>query len=307
MSRPSITPNRLLPETSASLHDQVQIALAIADEAMLKTLLLDSTPPLAQPHWLGAVTVQVGVPLAQGRSVDGVLQFEVVHCVLADASSDLERHLARGDRDRRENQYAQLTRCESETRTLGQGLSLAQVLAMLHQSGFPPDQIQAILHLPQEACHKSWWYMLDAEGNFSQPFRRTLRTLRYADGTFALYYKDQFSQDKPPCFKSLTQKALVEIKSPHHGFSKTLEKINRHRELLSIQSVILICDDLTDLEAQGFIQQGISVYMAQGLVLPMYTNCSHCGNDHCPLQGALQSPVRVCQRFCFAGQLQSES
>lgn len=299
----------LIPETtgqtaSPSLHDQVQIALAIADETLLKSLLLNCTPPIAQPHFLGSAISRIGIPTPDGRSVDGVIQFELVHCRLAESQDDIERQFAiRGDRDRRELQYAQITRCESETQTLGQNISLAQTLGLLTQAGFQVDQVQTILNLPHEACHKSWWYMLDAHGHFSLPFRRVLRTRRYADGTFTLHYKDHFLQDKPPCFTSRHEQVLIEIKSPRQGFSKTLEKINRHREQLGIHAAILISHAMGDLEAQGFISQGVSVYAAQDFLLPTRADCQHCANDACPMQGNDQSPVRSCQQFCLNGQV----
>lgn len=293
-----------LSGSSTPIHDQIQIALAIADETSLKSLLLNCTPPIACAHTVGTVNARIGVPIPSSRAADGIIQYEAVHCVLAKSQAEIEQQFSiRGDRDRRERRYAQLTRCESETHTLGQSISLAQALAMLNQSGFSPDQVHEILNLPHEAYHKSWWYMLDSAGEFSLPFRRRIRTLRYADGTFTLQYKDQFVQDKPPCFKSERRSILVEIKSPRQSFGRTLEKINRNRELLGISAALLICDEVSDLEAKGFISQGISVYAAHELLLPTRANCQICVNAGCPLNGALQSPVRLCNQFCLDGQM----
>jgi hypothetical protein len=290
--------------SSTSVHDQIQIALAIADETVLKSLLLSCTPPIAAAHTVGTVNARIGIPIPNGRAADGIIQYEAVQCVLTESQAEIEQRFSIwGDRDRRERRYAQLTRCESETHTLGQSLSLAQALAVLNQAGFDPSQVQTILNLPHDAYHKSWWYMLDATGEFSSPFRRMIRTLRYADGTFTLQYKDQFVQDKPSCFKSEMRSILVAIKSPRQSFGRTLEKINRNREVLGSSAALLICDEVSDLEAKGFISQGISVYSAHELLLPTRANCQVCVNAGCPLNGALQSPVRLCKQFCLDGQM----
>jgi hypothetical protein len=304
MSSPTFLSESTGPVATASLHDQVQIALAIADESALKSLLLNCTPPIAQPQFLGTVSSRIGIPIPDGRSVDGIIQAELVHCVLAESQDDIDRQFSiTGDRDRRERCYAQLTRCESETQVLGQGISFAQALAMLTHAGFHRDQVQVILNLPHEACHKSWWYMLDAQGRFSLPFRRIIRTRRYSDGTLTVHYKDYFLQDQPPCFRGRHEQILVEVKSARHGFSKTLEKINRHRDSLGIRTAILISHVVGDLEAQGYISQGISLYAAHDIALPIRANCQHCAQRSCPMQGTHPSPVQVCQRFCLEGQV----
>lgn len=285
-------------QAAASVHDQVQIALAIADTTLLKSLLVDSTPPIAPSHQIGSVTSAIGVPLAGKKAVDGVLTFEAIHCVLSNAPVERERHSHSEGHNRSQRERARLTQCESETHILGRTVPLAQALSLLSQSGFSPRQIEEILHLPYEAWHKSWWYALDTEGNFTVPFLRLIRTLRYTDGTFTIQYKDYYGQEKPTCFGIREQKVLIEIKAEVQSFGKTLEKINYAREQLGVSQAILICDRLSDLEARGFISQGISLYTAAELNLPAQANCAICVSD-CPMMGRESSPVLLCQQFCI--------
>lgn len=281
-----------------SPHDQVQIALAIAEENVLKSLLVNCTPAIAQYHQIGSISSTIGVPVTAKKAIDGIVQFESIHCVLTDAPVEIDAprpETSVGNFPRRRDHS--LTRCESELQTLGQTLPMAQAIALLAHSGFSPRQVEDILNLPYEAWHKTWWCSLDSDGNYTIPFLRYIRTLRYADGTFTVQYKDYFSSEKPTCFSSQPQKVLVEIKPELGSFSKTLERINYSREQSHIEKAILICNSLTDLEAQGFISQGISLYSAAELVLPMQANCATCASHRCPMQGKVDSPIVMCRQF----------
>lgn len=287
-------------KTLSDFHDEVQIALAIAEENILKSLLVNCTPPLADYHRIGNITSSIGLPTRSQQTVDGMVQFEEIHCVLVDTPVRTDPQTAqpnRGNLPRLGN--LDLTRCATELQTLGRGMSLAQAIALLAHSGFSPQQVEAILNLPCEAWHKTWWYTLDEQGNFSVPFLRILRTLRYTDGTFTIQYQDHFSQDKPTCFRSQEHQVLIEIQPKLEGFSATLGKINRSRQDMAIDRAILICNTLSALEARGFISQGISVYSATEFVLPMQASCRHCATLECPLQGRSDSPVLMCRRYCL--------
>jgi hypothetical protein len=296
-------PNVLTYPTSqptTSTRDQVQIALAIADDSVLKSLLVSCTPTIARPHLISAVSSRIGVAIAPQTAVDGIIQYESIHCVLAPPQFETEHNLfPYTNQTIRQGDYQKLTRCESETRDLGQNVSLAQALSLLTQVGFSPRQVDEILSLSYEACHKSWWYTLDADGNPDVPFLRLIRTLRYPNGSFTLQYKDYFSQEKPCCFQSQTQQVLVEIKTGLQSFSETLEKINYCRNQLHITKAILICETASDLEARGFISQGISLYAATDLFLPAPANCTNCVTRECPMNGVENSPVLTCRRFCL--------
>lgn len=308
MSNPTLIHPAHTQLSDLSTHDQVQIAMAIADESLLRSLLIHCTPGVAPSHQIGSITSAIGVPIESKKSVDGVLNFELVQCVLA-SPDEIEQSLkptgrqTERDRHQKQREYSRLTRCESETHILGQTISLAQALTMLSHAGFSSQQVDAILNLPYEAWHKSWWYTVDAEGGFTVPFLRLIRTLRYTDGTFTIQYKDYFGQEKPSCFKSQERKVLVEIKPDRASFGKTLEKINYSRKKLGITKAILICDRLSELESRGFISQGISLYTASELILPTQANCSLCVNTACLLSGQATSPVVMCRQFC----LQAES
>ncbi|MBF2075329.1 MAG: hypothetical protein IGS50_16425 [Synechococcales cyanobacterium C42_A2020_086] len=282
------------------LHDRVQIALAIADTSLLQSLLTDCTPPIAQPHRIGSVRSSIGVPLEPQISIDGVLEFEEIYCVLAESAQFEEGVAEYTRRNGNQRGYLDLTQCEAESRTLGQGVTLAQAMAILAEAGFSPSQVDAILHLPSEAWHKSWWFTVDIEGAFTVPFLRLLRTRRYADGTFTLLYKDFFAQEPPPCFKSQSQKVLVEILKEPHQFQQILTKINYARQRSAISRALIICNQLSDLEARGYISQGISLYTADEIVLPVPADCGSCISD-CPMRGRTDSPVLMCRQFCIQG------
>ena len=285
---------------STSIHDQIQIALAIADETILKSLLIDCTPPITQSHRIGTITSTIGIPIKLNKSVDGIIQFEAIDCVLIDAPVELDPQIRESsDSSFFRHPSSSLVRCESEMHTLGKGTPLAQAISLLVHCGFGSRQVEEILNLPYDAWHKSWWYALDAEGNFTIPFLRFIRTRHYTDGTFTIQYKDYYSQDKPPCFRSHEQKVLIEIKSEAQSFSKTIDKINYFRERFGITHALLICDTLSHLEAQGFISQGISIYAANELFLPTPSNCTICVSRECPMSGRQDSPVMTCRRFCL--------
>ncbi len=287
-------------QTAITARDRVQIALAIADENLLKSLLVHCTPALVPPHILGSVTAAVGVPVEAHRTVDGVISYETVDCVLAESPAEIEERVAATvDPKLLRREFLKLTRCESETCTLGHGLRLAQAIALLERSGFPPEQIDAIINIPTEAWHKSWWYTLDDAGDYTVPFLRLMRTLRYPDGSLTLQYKDYFAQDKPVTFSARQHKVLIEIRTDSHSFRKTLERINLSRSQLGIHRALLIADQLSELEAQAFISQGISVYTANEVVLHTESDCTRCANRDCPLNGSKDSPVMMCRRFCL--------
>lgn len=291
------------PSNSLSLHDRVQIALAIADETLLKSLLVDCLPPIAQRHRIGHISATLSVPIGSigsTQSADGMIQYESIHCVLIDTSNNPEQCVSNYiNRNGNHRGYLDLTQYEAETRTIGQSLTLVQALALLTHSGFSSKQIQAILHLPQEAWYKSWWYTTDAEGGFTVPFLRLIRTRRYGDGTYTLQYKDFFAQTKPICFTSNEQAVVIAVRTESSSFRETLEHINYAKQHLDVTKALLICDRITELEAKGFISQGISIYASGGLELSPQANCAICVNQDCPMHGNGNSPVLTCQRFCL--------
>ncbi|MBD1861419.1 MULTISPECIES: hypothetical protein [Trichocoleus] len=292
-----------LPATP--LHDQIQIALAIADPQVLKSLLTNCLPAIAQPQEIGEVSAEIGIPLQDQQTADAVVHFEAVKCVLADSPpvtpSEEAQSCHSPYRHQTKTSQSKHSKCESETLTLAHNVSLAQAIALLTKVGFGPQQAQEILHLSYEASHKSWWYALDATGQFSIPFLRYIRTLRYPDGTVSLQYKDYFSETKPVGFQSLPQKVLVIVREDSQSFSQTLRQINADRTALGITQAILICNTIAELEAQAFITQGISLYPATELILPTQANCGICATHTCPMNGTADSAIAVCYRFCLEG------
>jgi hypothetical protein len=297
MPKPVLTRFPAKAEPAPSLHDRVQIALAIADEALLKSILTDCLPRLSAPQAMGTISATVGIPLPTGAPAYGMITFEKVCCVLSRSADELEQHLNQMG-DRLHHRFERLTRYETETQTLAHGVSLTEALTILAQAGFTPSQIEAILTLPYDACHKSWWYTLNADGQVVMPFHRTLRTRHLADGTFILQYKDHFAQERPPCFQSQPVSVLVEIQTPNDTFGSTIARINLERQALGVQHVILIGDRLSGLEIKGYTHQGISLLAAHELRLPVEAHCDRCATYDCPMRSFAHSPVQTCYQFC---------
>lgn len=278
------------------LREQLQMALAIADPQILKLLLVNCIPTITEPQKVGSITSEVAIPTSDAQGADGVLYFEAIRCVLATAQTQVDSS-SQGGWTRQSKEMARLTQHESELQTLAQNLPLAPAIALLSNSGFSPDWIEEILRLPHYAWHKSWWYAIDRNGEFTIPFLRYIRTLHYPDGTLTLQYKDFFEYEKPSCFTSQLQKVLVVIRPEIQGFGETLQKINRQRTDLDTQRVLLICNTISELEAQAFISQGISIYPAMDLALPVQANCQYCGRRECPMNGLRDSPVAACHGY----------
>ncbi len=283
---------------AGDFREQVQIALAIADFHLIKTLLATCIPPITDYRHIRTVSTTVSVPADNQQVADGILRFETVRCVPGEMPQSVERRPSSHSGWTKESrELAKLTRHESELQTLGQNLSLAATVAMLAESGFSTKHIEEILRLPHEASHKSWWYAIDAIGEFTIPFLRHIRTLHYPDGTLTIQYKDFFEQDKPSCFASKVHQVLVVIKPDSQSFGETLRQINYQRAAFDIQPAILICNTISELEAQGFINQGISVYPALEIVLPIQSNCLHCGRRECPMNRVEGGTIAMCYGY----------
>ncbi|MGG6239122.1 hypothetical protein ACQ4N7_10840 [Nodosilinea sp. AN01ver1] len=293
----------LAPSSPFSQRQQVnrpvatdpQLALAVADDSFLRSLLTESLPAIAHPHEIGSVTVEVGVPLpnaAQGR-MDAVLTFEHINCVLAGSYPDapplpdLHNH----------REYQAITPCHSDLSTLAQNVSLSEAEALLARSGFEPDDVQHILNLPSQGWHKSWWYSLAPDGFLTLPFQRHIRSRCYADGTVTLQFKDHYAQQRPEGFRSQPQKLPVVVHSPQVSFGDNLAAINLSRQALATPQAILIADDLTELEVEGYIRQNVSLHRQRSLEYLLNANCRSCGQAKCPLQGVGSSPVLACRSF----------
>ncbi len=212
MAKSSRAPSRFSYSSLRAAPQDAQLALAIADEAFLRALLTDSLPAIAHPHEVGAVSIEVGVPLQQQPqiSMDAVLTFEHIHCVLAGSYPDapplpeFETH----------SQYQAATTCYSDLTTLAQNVTASEAAALLSRSGFDPEQIRQILQLPSQAWHKSWWYTFDPEGLLTVPFQRCIRTRSFADGTFTFQFKDYYAHERPSGFRSQPQQLPVVVHQP---------------------------------------------------------------------------------------------
>lgn len=285
-----------------TLRDQMQIALAIADGTRLRSLLTESRPSVVESHQIGTVSANIGVPIEGSSDVtlDGVVHYELIHCVLAQHAPPVGVG-SYGDRppasafDHRA--YAQITQFQSELKNLAQNVPLSQAIALLTHAGFDSQQISTILHLPHQGWYKSWWYGSDDQGRFNRPFQRWFRSRHFADGTFSLQYRDFYPQEAPPCFKSEIRMLPVVIQAASLNFRETLRLVNQARNAFHSEGAILICDRLSDLELQGYLCQGVSIYGAHELLSPSVVNCAECIQHTCPLQGEADSPVEKCKQF----------
>lgn len=277
----------------APLPEQIQLALAIADESSLRSLLSDSLPAIAQPHEVDQVRVELSLPLPDRRDrvLDALICFERVRCWLAGSRP----HLPRLEDDPR---CHHLTHCQAEPVTLAQNIALSEAIALLSHAGFNADQIARVLHLPSQAWHKSWWFMADIDGQLTVPFQRLMRVRHFSDGSLTLQYKDYYALEQPPSFKGQPACVPVVIRQRAERFCQTLERINQARQAFATAQAILITEALSAPEAEGFMRQNVSLFTAQAALPQMqWADCQHCQQASCPLQGQPRSPVTMCRSY----------
>lgn len=243
-------PQSMLPQlsqrsapNSLGTVDDWQLALAISSESVLRSLLCDCTPALASHDEVDRVTVHIGVPVA-GGTIDASLEFERVHCILAEQS---DCALVPG----RSATY------QSGLQTLAHQVRPQDAMALLAHVGFEPRQISQLMRLPSQGWHKSWWRQV---GVREDCFQRWMRLRRYPNGTITLQYQDYFSQDRPPCFYARSESVPVLVRRSHASFSDTLGRLNRTRAALQAAHIVLVCNALSDIETEAFIRQNVSLY-----------------------------------------------
>ncbi|NEP17127.1 MAG: hypothetical protein F6J97_09495 [Leptolyngbya sp. SIO4C1] len=244
----------LTAQPALSLVDDIQLALAIATETDLKSLLCGCTPALIAPKQVDHAEIQVGLPLAE-TTLDGLIRFEQVHCLLAGKAP------VQPIGNPRYQNYPDLTLYHSGLQTLAERVCPQTALAILTHVGYSAEQAQAILHLPSQAWHKTWWWQLDSLGQLSEPFYRWMRLRGHPSGTLTLQYQDYYPETCPPCFYSEIQQVSVMVRSQTDSFANTLAMLNRARAGFNTSLAILITPPLSDLETEGFIRQQVSLYV----------------------------------------------
>ena len=325
----------------ANWVEQLQLAMAIANPELLQQLVLHCQLPLVAPHQLGAISATVSVPVDGTQAADSVLKMEVISCQLSQNSpqschpSPSEQadsitantkagvawnSLSAGIGHQRAlvNQICR----ETKLQTLGMNIPLPEAIALLQYATFSLPDIQRILNLPYNGWHRSWWSMVDpkvdqtapspvtAPRGFTIPFKRLIRSRRYADGTVMLQYKDQFAHIPPPCFRTQQKSVLVHIQRPDQSIAETLAWMHHARITLQTDYGLLLYHQLSPLEHQALINQGIYLYHcaspeADEVSLPSpqtihtggLANCHICNQQGCPMHGQENSPVTACRFF----------
>lgn len=171
---------------------------------------------------------------------------------------------------------------ETKLQTLGMNIPLPEAIALLQYATFSLPDIQRILNLPDNGWHRSWWNMIDptidptaidprtdhstdassttSSFGFPIPFKRLIRSRRYADGTVMLQYKDQFAHIPPPCFRTQQRSVLVHIQRPNQSLAETLAWINHAQKAIEADEALLLYHHLSPLEQQALLNQGIHLY-----------------------------------------------
>lgn len=272
-------------------RNQVQLALAIADGGLLRSLLTNCTVAIAHPQQIGQLRVSIGPPpnTEDLEAIDAVLDYEHVWCIPSAGAPDIGPSSVR--------EYHYLTRCQSGLQTLAWRVNLAEAIALLQHGGLHEDQIQRILQLPWDGWHRSWWDMFNAQGQLELPFQRWFRTRCYSDGTYTLQYRDHYSQDAPPCFSGIWESVPMMITAPGQPFGDTLAGLRKARHALSASRCLLLADHLSEIEVEGYIRQGVSLYDLAHSHLLHQPLCQRCGCDHCPMQTYQQTPVVACRDY----------
>jgi hypothetical protein len=211
-------------------------------------------PAIARPHQIDQIRVVIGTPpnIRSLEHLDAVLEYEQVWCLPA-AGAAVEEGFSERD-------YAALTRCQSELKTLAWRVNLSEAIALLQHGGLQADQIQRILQLPWEGWHRSWWDVLEPQGTLGLPFQRWFRTRCYSDGTYTLQYQDHYAQDAPPCFHGIWQAVPMLINQGGASFGEVLTSLRQARHALKAAHGVLLTQELSEVEAEAYIRQGVSLY-----------------------------------------------
>jgi hypothetical protein len=282
--------------SEAVWRDRLQMALALADARHLRSLLTDCTPPIVTAQPIGNVKVQLAVPLTSGGWADAVLHFDRIHCTLLETQACAETGSCLLRPSQTSAELARMTRYESDLEVFGDHLNQAAAIALLAEVGFQTSAIHQILNLPRDAWHKSWWGQMDIDGS-QTPFLRCIRTLRYADGSYSLQYKDFFEHIKPPCFVAISEQVLLLCPHPDLGVGQLLGQARQQSQSLGLSATVLVTRPLPPLEAEGLIHQGVSLYPLGNLRWARRAQCSECDRSVCPMQGRADSPVALCYQF----------
>ncbi len=242
--------------------NQIQLALAVAEPPLLEALLTQSTPAIARPQHVGQVRIVIGCPPNQTglEGLTGLLEYERVWCMLSEGAPEVATQSSRD--------YQYLTRCSSDLQTLAWRVNLADAISLLRYGGFEEGQIQRILQLPWDGWHRSWWDLLEPSGQLGLPFQRWFRTRCYSDGTYTLQYRNLYAQDAPPCFRGIWQQVPLLAPAPKMQFGETLTLLHKARHALKTPSCLLLSDRLSELEAEAYMRQGVSLYPLQGTASP---------------------------------------
>jgi hypothetical protein len=216
------------------IHDQIQIALALADQQTLVNLLVNSKPFI----------VSFDESLTRDKSLREVAKFELYE----KGKKPEEWTIKRADV---QPFYWEKITCKMEVPVSKKNYAVDCVIKYGYQQKV---EIELVHHSSGEMLSYNWSMGQSGE-------------------------------------------ILVEIKTEIQSWADTLRQIKRYQTELRIPRAILVCDTLTELEAQGFMSQGVSIYPATYLTLPIYADCSICVNGSCPMSGTQNSPVTMCRGF----------
>ena len=235
--------------------EDLQLALAIASDTALCSLLCDCHPALAIPAQVGQLQMRVGIPLDE-LILDGVLQFEQIRCTLAQVTPQNQPFPCSQAQGNGTNLVY-----HSDLITLVDRVMPKVAIATLLHVGFESSQAHSLLHLPSQAWHKSWWQHWDEAGHFFQYFHRWIRLRCHPNGGITLQYQDHYTEEPPPCFYSEILQVPILVHSTAQTFAATLGRLNRARANLKTPLGLVISDSLSELEIEGFIRQQVSLYL----------------------------------------------
>ncbi|RZM76004.1 hypothetical protein [Leptolyngbya iicbica] len=272
-------------------RNQVQLDLALADESMLKSLLVNCAAAIARAHQIGQIRIAIGPPASTAglEHIDAVIEYEHVWCMPSTGAPSGE--------DLSVRDLQSLTRCQSDLKTLAWRVNLSEAIALLQHGGFDEEQIQRILQLPYEGWHRSWWDTLEPSGQLGIPFQRWFRTRCYSDGTYTLQYTDHYLQDAPRCFRGVWQQVPLMISHRSGQFGEILTGLRKAKHALKTDRCLLLTDELTDLEAEGYIRQGVSLYSLHQSAETETSLCQRCDRVQCPMSDRADTPILNCKAF----------
>ena len=128
------------------LRDRIQIALAVADDTLLRSMLVNCQPAIAPARTIGKISSAICLAAPQQQTVDGLVEYSEIQCLLGQVQDSRSPEAI--DYGWNASDYARYTQYQSETTDLVDGITVSEASDLLESAGYSPHQLQQILQMP---------------------------------------------------------------------------------------------------------------------------------------------------------------